>query len=159
MSEMRCVVPTPAGPLAVDLDGTTVVATRFVSGADPGPTRAGAGAGGRRAPGFLLEAFRAYGAGQAQALAQLEVRPARTAFLRAVYQALREVEGTVTYGELAEMAGYPRAARAVGGAMAHNPVAVIVPCHRVLPADGTLGAYGYGPDVKARLLAAEGVYL
>lgn len=62
---------------------------------------------------------------------------------------------TVSYGELAEMVGRPRAARAVGGAMAANPVPIFVPCHRVLGAQG-LGGFGPGPDVKRRLLSLEG---
>ena len=66
---------------------------------------------------------------------------------------------TVTYGELAEMAGRPRAARAVGTAMATNPLPILVPCHRVVRAGGVLGAYGGGVDTKAALLALEGVRL
>lgn len=65
---------------------------------------------------------------------------------------------TVTYGELAQITGRPRAARAVGNALAHNPVPIIVPCHRVLAANG-LGGFG-GSDktgLKRRLLALEGV--
>lgn len=61
---------------------------------------------------------------------------------------------TLTYGELAKKAGRPLASRAVGSAMATNPIALIVPCHRVL-ASGGLGGYGPGPEMKKRLLAAE----
>jgi O-6-methylguanine DNA methyltransferase len=79
-------------------------------------------------------------------------------FEQAVYEALLDVPAgqTVTYGELAEMAGYPRAARAVGNAMAANPIPVVVPCHRVIRADGTLGRYGNDPAWKVRLLVHEG---
>jgi methylated-DNA-[protein]-cysteine S-methyltransferase len=62
---------------------------------------------------------------------------------------------TATYGELAARAGSPRAARAVGQAMAHNPVPLIIPCHRVLAAGGRLGGYGGGLDLKRRLLGME----
>ena len=62
---------------------------------------------------------------------------------------------TATYGELAARAGSPRAARAVGQAMAHNPVPLIIPCHRVLAAGGRLGGYGGGLDLKRRLLGLE----
>jgi methylated-DNA-[protein]-cysteine S-methyltransferase len=68
---------------------------------------------------------------------------------------------TVSYGELAAMAGRPRAARAVGSAMAHNPVPLFVPCHRVLAADG-IGGYGRSPQavpMKRTLLALEGVHV
>jgi methylated-DNA-[protein]-cysteine S-methyltransferase len=78
-------------------------------------------------------------------------------FERAVYEALVSVPcgETVSYGRLAEMAGYPRAARAVGSAMAANPIPVIIPCHRVIRADGSLGNYGDDPDWKPRLLEHE----
>jgi methylated-DNA-[protein]-cysteine S-methyltransferase len=78
-------------------------------------------------------------------------------FERAVYQALLTVPAgeTVSYGELAEMAGYPRAARAVGTAMAANPIPVVIPCHRVIRADGSLGRYGDDPEWKPRLLEHE----
>ncbi|MCJ7438639.1 MAG: methylated-DNA--[protein]-cysteine S-methyltransferase [Acidimicrobiia bacterium] len=85
-------------------------------------------------------------------------------FRRAVLETLRrEVPWgeTVTYGELAAMSGRPRAARAVGTAMASNPVPLLVPCHRVLAANG-LGGYGGAdgrPDLKRALLALEGVHV
>jgi methylated-DNA-[protein]-cysteine S-methyltransferase len=62
---------------------------------------------------------------------------------------------TATYGELATRTGSPRAARAVGQAMAHNPVPLVIPCHRVLAAGGRLGGYGGGLDLKRRLLDLE----
>jgi methylated-DNA-[protein]-cysteine S-methyltransferase len=65
---------------------------------------------------------------------------------------------TVSYGELADMVGAPRAARAVGTAMANNPVQVLVPCHRVIAAGGRVGGYGRsGASMKRALLAIEGV--
>ena len=84
---------------------------------------------------------------------------ARGPFRRAVLEALhREVHRgeVVTYGALARQAGNPRAVRAVGTACATNPVPIVVPCHRVLPASGRLGAYGGGPERKRVLLALEG---
>lgn len=66
---------------------------------------------------------------------------------------------TVSYGELADMVGAPRAARAVGNVMAHSPISVVVPCHRVIAADGRLGGYGSSPEVKRALLAIEGIHL
>jgi len=64
-----------------------------------------------------------------------------------------------TYGELAAVVGRPRAARAVGTAMARNPVPLLVPCHRVVPSSGGVGNYGNSPETKAKLLANEGVAL
>ena len=64
-----------------------------------------------------------------------------------------------TYAELASIVGRPRAARAVGTAMARNPVPLLVPCHRVVPTGGGVGNYGYGSDLKAKLLAGEGAVL
>ncbi len=78
-------------------------------------------------------------------------------FYRAVYETLLSVPPavTVSYGTLAEMAGYPRAARAVGTAMASNPIPIVIPCHRVVRADGRLGNYGTDPTWKERLLSHE----
>ncbi len=80
-------------------------------------------------------------------------------FHRKVLMAARRIPygRTLTYGELARRAGSPRAARAAGQAMAHNPVPLIVPCHRVVAAGGGLGGFGGGLSLKRRLLALEGV--
>jgi methylated-DNA-[protein]-cysteine S-methyltransferase len=84
-------------------------------------------------------------------------------FPRAVYETLyRDVTWgeTVSYGELAEMAGRPGAARAVGNAMSRNPVPIVVPCHRVVAAGGRIGGYGpSGVGTKRMLLALEDVEL
>lgn len=81
-----------------------------------------------------------------------------TPFREAVYRALLGVRpGTVvTYGDLAAAVARPRAARAVGSAMAENPLPLVVPCHRVVRGDGTLGRYGDDERWKPLLLALEG---
>lgn len=66
--------------------------------------------------------------------------------------------GTATYAELAAMAGNGRAARAAGSACATNPLPVVVPCHRVVPAGGGLGSYAGGVDIKRQLLELEERY-
>lgn len=67
---------------------------------------------------------------------------------------------TVSYGELAALAGNPRAARAVGSVMRRNPLCILIPCHRVLPADGSIGAYSaaQGAESKVWLLTQEGAF-
>src|SRR5690606_32768312 len=82
-------------------------------------------------------------------------------FQRAVYEALKSTAPgeTLSYGELAARAGRPGAARAVGRAMATNPLPIVVPCHRVLGAGGAIGGFSSpgGTATKAQLLAREGV--
>ena len=87
----------------------------------------------------------------------VDLRLTAAPFRRAVLERLREVPfgETVSYGELAARTGNPRAARAVGTACARNPVPIVVPCHRVLPSTGKLGAYAGGPERKRALLSLE----
>ena len=81
-----------------------------------------------------------------------------TAFQQRCWQALRQIPAgeTRSYGEQAAMLGNPKASRAVGGANGANNIAVLIPCHRVIAADGTLGGYAYGLDIKRELLKREG---
>lgn len=80
-----------------------------------------------------------------------------TAFQASVWQALRTIpEGqTRTYSEIAEQIGHPSSVRAVAAACARNPVAMAVPCHRVIRSDGSLAGYAWGLEVKQQLLDAE----
>jgi O-6-methylguanine DNA methyltransferase len=80
-----------------------------------------------------------------------------TAFALNTVKALLAVPAgsTISYGELAQAAGFPRAARAVGSVMANNPIPIVVPCHRVIRSDGSLGRYGTDASWKERLLAHE----
>jgi len=82
-----------------------------------------------------------------------------TAFQQAVWQALRTIAPgrTTSYGALSARIGHPAAVRAVGAAVGRNPLSVIVPCHRVLGADGGLTGYAGGLERKRALLALEGV--
>jgi AraC family transcriptional regulator of adaptative response/methylated-DNA-[protein]-cysteine methyltransferase len=81
-----------------------------------------------------------------------------TAFQRRVWEELRRIPAgeTRTYAEVAEAIGAPRASRAVGSACGANPVPIVVPCHRVVPAAGGVGNYGLGPHRKVELLRREG---
>ncbi len=81
----------------------------------------------------------------------------RTAFERSVWKATQEISygKTKSYAEIARQIGKPAAARAVGQALGRNPLAIIIPCHRVLASDGTLGGYGGGLEMKRYLLDLE----
>lgn len=87
----------------------------------------------------------------------LRLAPRGSPFQLAVWAALCEIPygETCSYGELARRIGAPGAARAVGGANNRNPLAIVVPCHRVIGADGSLSGYAGGTDIKAWLLEHE----
>ena len=96
--------------------------------------------------------------GDVDALDRIATEPEHgTAFQREVWKRLREIPAgtTISYGELAERVGNPQASRAVGAANGANPIALIVPCHRVIRTGGDLGGYAYGLDYKRWLLAHE----
>lgn len=82
-----------------------------------------------------------------------------TEFQKAVYRELKKVPygKTVSYGDLAERIGRPRAYRAVGNALNKNPLPIIIPCHRVISSDGSLGGFGGGTEMKKRLLSIENI--
>ena len=88
----------------------------------------------------------------------LKLAPQGNAFLQEAWRVLRDVPygTTVCYSELARRLTRPTSARAIGRANAVNPIAIVVPCHRVIGADGSLVGYGGGLDRKAALLALEG---
>lgn len=88
----------------------------------------------------------------------LTLETAGTPFQMTVWEALQKIPygETWSYGEVAAHLGRPGASRAVGAANGRNPVSVIVPCHRVIGADGGIGGYGWGTEVKTWLLSLEG---
>ena len=89
----------------------------------------------------------------------LPLAPHGTAFQQRVWAALRAIPygETCTYGELAAAIGSPNASRAVGMANHRNPIPIIIPCHRVIGANGTLTGYAGGLEIKRKLLALEGI--
>jgi methylated-DNA-[protein]-cysteine S-methyltransferase len=97
-----------------------------------------------------------YFAGERQEF-ELDLAPSGTPFQLSVWRALRAIPygETASYGEIAAAVGQPGAARAVGGANNRNPIAIVVPCHRVIGASGSLTGYGGGLPRKERLLALE----
>jgi methylated-DNA-[protein]-cysteine S-methyltransferase len=119
----------------------------------PGEPRA------RRNSSGLRDVMRRYFGGDAAVLDGIPVELNGTPFQKQVWQALRRIPAgtTISYGELAKRIGTPAAVRAVGTANGANPVAVIVPCHRVIGSDGRLTGYGGGLDRKQWLLEHEGV--
>jgi O-6-methylguanine DNA methyltransferase len=88
----------------------------------------------------------------------LAVDPPGTPFQRQVWSELARIPygGTLSYGELARRVGRPSASRAVGAANGANPIPIVLPCHRVIGADGSLTGYGGGLPIKRALLALEG---
>lgn len=118
----------------------------------------GAVLSGGRTPEPVRRAVAAYFEGDLRALDRLQVKTGGTVFQRAVWAALRAIPAgeTRSYGQLAAAIGAPKAVRAAGLANGQNPVAVIVPCHRVIGANGTLTGYAGGLERKRWLLAHEG---
>ncbi|MET0429919.1 MAG: methylated-DNA--[protein]-cysteine S-methyltransferase [Microvirga sp.] len=113
----------------------------------------------RRVPGVLATSLSAYFAGDLAAIESLPVMTDGTAFQREVWSALRAIPcgTTISYGELARRIGRPAAVRAVGLANGSNPVGIVIPCHRVIGADGSLTGYGGGLNRKRWLLDHEAI--
>jgi methylated-DNA-[protein]-cysteine S-methyltransferase len=99
--------------------------------------------------------------GELDAFKSLKVRQPGGEFTQDVWKALRTVKAgkVISYADLAARAGRPLAVRAAGTAMATNLIAPIVPCHRVVKTGGAIGNYGFGVELKEKLLAHEGVDL
>jgi methylated-DNA-[protein]-cysteine S-methyltransferase len=160
------VVDSPVGALLLTAEGPALTRVYFERNrgapARPEPGwRADDGAQG--AASAVLAAARAqlgeYFAGRRQTF-DLPLAPAGTPFQRRVWEALRALGHgeTVSYAELARRAGAPGAARAIGAANGRNPIPIVVPCHRVIGADGSLTGFGGGVERKEWLLAHEGAW-
>jgi len=108
-------------------------------------------------PAIITQALEAYFAGTIDALDNIPVATAGTSFQREVWKALRTIApgSTMTYGQLAARIDRPGASRAVGAANSQNPIAIVVPCHRVIGANGTLTGYAGGLSHKQWLLDHE----
>jgi methylated-DNA-[protein]-cysteine S-methyltransferase len=111
----------------------------------------------RSRPSAACSALAAYFKGQLDAVTGLPTAVAGTDFQRTVWNALRQIPAgqTVSYGALAQRIARPSASRAVGLANGANPIAIVVPCHRVIGADASLTGYGGGLDRKRWLLSHE----
>lgn len=148
------VMNSPIGDLLLTSDGARITRLHMAPfdvdpswSKDPAPLAA------------AVEQLDAYFAGELKSF-ELDLAPAGTSFQLKVWAGLRAIPygDTISYAELARRIGNPRAVRAVGRANGANPIAVIVPCHRVIAADGTLGGYGGGLARKETLLALEGAW-
>lgn len=153
---VREIVPSPLGPLSLVATDVALVGVYFAE-RDPPPS-SDAGAGAR--PAVLDHAARElaeYFEGARQGFS-IPLEPRGTPFQRAVWQALAAIPFGVTwsYADLARAIGRPSAVRAVGAANGRNPLPVVIPCHRVIGADGKLVGFGGGLDRKRWLLAHEG---
>lgn len=109
----------------------------------------------------LRATVEAYFAGELEALDAVAVETGGTPFQRSVWTAVRQIPSgcTASYGEVARAVGRARAVRAVGGANGRNPIVLVIPCHRVVCSDGSLGGYGAGLSRKRWLLQHEKVLL
>ena len=100
-----------------------------------------------------------YFAGKRQTF-DLPLAPQGTSFQQTAWKQLQKIPygQTISYSQEAKAIGHPKACRAVGSANGKNPIAIIIPCHRVIAADGGLGGYASGLDIKMRLLELEKGY-
>lgn len=149
---------SPVGRLAIVADESGALCTlAFVERLDRPEHSPANGARPVANPFGLTDRLRAYFAGELDAIDSLPVVFTGTEFQNRVWAALREIPcgETWSYGELARRIGKPSAVRAVGLANGANPIAIVVPCHRVIGSNGTLTGYGGGLERKRWLLAHE----
>jgi methylated-DNA-[protein]-cysteine S-methyltransferase len=162
---LATVVDTPIGPLSLLTHGGQLIAGGFT--AQPAMMHARLAPPLRTLPlepaspaelPWLAKPVAAYFDGDLQALDEIPVCQPGTPSRQRLWAALRAVPpgATVSYTQLAAQAGNPRAPRAAGAACAYNLIAPVVPCHRALRTDGSLGGYYYGLDRKTWLLRHEG---
>lgn len=151
-------IDSPLGGIILRSDGVNLTAATFTNAADELPHTA-PDATPDAAPEILTDAaiqLSEYFDGTRTEF-DLPLAPAGTEFQRCVWNELRLIPwgARISYGELARRIGKPDAVRAVGAANGRNPIAIIIPCHRVVGADGSLTGYAAGIDRKHRLLELE----
>jgi len=152
-------VESPIGRLRVAADRCAVVRLALPNDSAPPRNDRRADDAARHHAAAAARALDEYFEGRRRDFRDLTLRPTGTAFQRLVWDALLEIPFGCTegYGALARRIGRPGAARAVGLANHENPIAIVIPCHRVIGADGRLTGYGGGLPAKRWLLAHEGV--
>jgi methylated-DNA-[protein]-cysteine S-methyltransferase len=156
MDAVSCTrIESPLGPLILAADHAGLRQILFLHGRYPAKLN----------PSWKEEAapfqpairqLQAYFAGQLEAF-DLKLAPEGTQFQRNVWRELSEIPygETISYGQLAQRIGNPKASRAVGLANGSNPIPIVIPCHRVIGSNGKLTGYGGGLAIKERLLALE----
>jgi methylated-DNA-[protein]-cysteine S-methyltransferase len=153
---MRCAtIESPVGPLLLVADESGLRRLEFVNGRkpiQPYPRWHEDAQSLREA----IRQLRAYFAGELETF-DIPLAPEGTPFQQTVWKHLCDIPygETISYGELARRVGNPNASRAVGLANGSNPIAIVVPCHRVIGSNGKLTAYGGGLPIKEKLLALE----
>ncbi len=147
-------IDSPIGPLTLAGEGPVLTNLRMIDQTYE-PDRAGWIRDDTTLPD-VVEQLEAYFAGERRDF-ELKLELEGTEFQRKVWNALRTIPygQTRSYGEIAEQIGSPKASRAVGLANGRNPIAVIVPCHRVIGANGSLTGFGGGLERKSTLLKLE----
>ena len=155
MNHYTAAYNSPVGPIVIESDGEALTGLRFGEEKTPATL-----------PVFdeVIRWLDDYFAGRQTENAVMDgktdgritAKPKGTAFQQRVWQALLSIPygETVSYGELARMVGC-KSAQAVGQAVGANPIALLIPCHRVIAANGQLGGYAYGQEIKKRLLHIE----
>ena len=143
-------VNSPIGPIRVDATAEAVTRVAFVDGKSAKPDARNA------ITTAAVSELSAYFAGSLDVFS-VPLSPSGTAFQQQVWQQLQRIPcgSTISYAQLASWVGKPKGAQAVGQANGRNPIAVIIPCHRVIGKDGTLTGYAGGLERKAWLLQHE----
>ena len=159
------IVESPVGPLLLAADSDAVTQLSFQAGPKAQPTETDwieSSATARGGAAVLEEARKQLVAYFSRELSRfdLPLAPKGTPFQERVWQELQKIPygETISYGELARRIGNPKASRAVGAANGQNPIAIVIPCHRVLGSNGTLTGFGGGLAIKETLLEHERHY-
>ena len=147
------------GPIVIESDGEAITSLRFCREQNSATQGEYAPKATTTPPPIIAETLQwldEYFAGK-RPCNMPRLHPQGTAFQKRVWQALLTIPyaQTKTYGEIAQMVDC-RSAQAVGQAVGRNPIALIIPCHRVIAANGQIGGYAYGIKIKKRLLELEG---
>jgi methylated-DNA-[protein]-cysteine S-methyltransferase len=156
MTTRYAIIDSPVGRLLLVEEAGSLREIRFDKGPESIAPEPGWVEGGRfldRAKRQLEQFFK----GKRNAF-DLPLAPQGTEFQRSVWDELLRIPygETISYGELAKRIGRPKASRAVGAANGQNPISIVIPCHRVIGADGSLTGFGGGLSTKRKLLKIEG---